>query len=155
MLASVIRDVHCGHRGRSIGVSRDVGENWDFDITLPCTGGSVTELSVTDGCQWRGGDQTNVPQCKSCLLVNIAHLAKFHVFGRSKIKTRHKGSPPAGKKRSKQSGSTMTVSIFAGFGDAVSVNAAVGRDIGHSDLISENGYWVSFGVGYLSPGMRS
>jgi hypothetical protein len=72
-----------------------------------------------------------------------------------KNQTRHKGSPPAGKKRSKQSGSTMMMSIFPGFGDAVSVNAVVGRDIGHSDLISENGYWVSFGVGYLSPGMRS
>jgi hypothetical protein len=30
MLVSIIRDVHCGQRGRSIGVSRDVGENWGF-----------------------------------------------------------------------------------------------------------------------------
>lgn len=61
-LASVIRDVHCGQRGRSIGVSRDGGENWDFDMTPPCKGGSVTELSVTDGCQWRGGDLGKMQQ---------------------------------------------------------------------------------------------
>jgi hypothetical protein len=40
MLVNVIRDVHFGQRGRSIGVSRD-GE--DFDITLPYRGGSVTD----------------------------------------------------------------------------------------------------------------
>ena len=51
MLVSVIRDVHCEQRGRSISVSRGMGENWDFNMTLPWRGGSVTELSVTDNCQ--------------------------------------------------------------------------------------------------------
>jgi hypothetical protein len=88
---SVIRDAHCGQRGRSIGVSRDLGGNSDFDITLPCKGGSVTELSVTDGCRWRGGDRVSMAQCKSCLLVNIAHSPKFSngsgsVSGRSFVR---------------------------------------------------------------------
>jgi hypothetical protein len=60
-------------------------------MTLPCKGGSVTELSVTDGCRWRGGDQANIAQYKSCLLVNIAHSPKFHngygsVSGRSFVR---------------------------------------------------------------------
>jgi hypothetical protein len=67
MLVSVIRDVHCRQRGRSIGVSRDLGENWDFDMTLPGKGGSVTELSVTGNCQWLGGDGITMPQCERYL----------------------------------------------------------------------------------------
>jgi hypothetical protein len=43
MLVSFIRNVHCGQRGRSIGVSRGIGENCNFDMTLPCNGGSVTD----------------------------------------------------------------------------------------------------------------
>jgi hypothetical protein len=52
MLVSFIRNVHCGQRGRSIGVSRGMGENCNFDMTLPCKGGSVTDSRspmVTDG----------------------------------------------------------------------------------------------------------
>jgi hypothetical protein len=61
-------------------------------MTLPCKGGSVTELSVTDGCQRRGGDRTTMPQCKSCLLVNIAHSPKLHTFRCSKIKPGSNGA---------------------------------------------------------------
>jgi hypothetical protein len=60
-------------------------------MTLPCKGGSVTELSVTDGCRWRGGDQANMAQYKSYLVVNIAHSPKFHVLWGSKIRLGKKG----------------------------------------------------------------
>jgi hypothetical protein len=64
-------------------------------------GGSVTELSVTDGCRWRGGDGSIMPQCKSHLLVNIAHSSKFHVFGAAKS-TLAAGEPPAGDRSVKR-----------------------------------------------------
>jgi hypothetical protein len=66
-------------------------------MTLPCRGGSVTELSVTESCQGRGGDWTSVRQRKSDLLVNIAHSPKFHVSRCSKIKLT-KAEPPAGNR---------------------------------------------------------
>ena len=80
MLVSVIRDVHRGQRGRSIGVSRAIGENWDFDMTLPARAGALPNSRSPMVANWRGGDGSNVPQCASCLLVNIAHSPKFHTF---------------------------------------------------------------------------
>jgi hypothetical protein len=61
-------------------------------MTLPCRGGSVTELSVTENCHWRGGDEATMPQCKSHLLVNIAHSPKFNAFPRSEITPGSKGA---------------------------------------------------------------
>jgi hypothetical protein len=45
-------------------------------MTLPCIGGSVTELSVTGGCLWRGDDKGTLSRLGSRILVNTAHLAK-------------------------------------------------------------------------------
>ena len=51
--SSIIRVWQREQRGRSIVVKNC----WMEVMTLPCIqGGSVTELSVTDGCLWRGGD---------------------------------------------------------------------------------------------------
>jgi hypothetical protein len=51
-------------------------------MTLPYRGGSVTELSVTDGCQWRGGDPANIRPRKpfywSILLIH-QNLTRFGV----------------------------------------------------------------------------
>jgi hypothetical protein len=35
MLVSIMRDVQCGQRRRSMGVSCELGENCDFDMTVP------------------------------------------------------------------------------------------------------------------------
>jgi hypothetical protein len=44
-------------------------------------GGSVTDLSVTDGCRWRGGDFNSMLQCEASLLVNIAHSREVNELG--------------------------------------------------------------------------
>jgi hypothetical protein len=45
-------------------------------------GGSITDLSVTDGCRVRCGDRRIVPQRTSGSLVNIAHIPKIILASR-------------------------------------------------------------------------
>ena len=50
---------------------------WVEDTVLSLyRGGSVTELSVTDGCLLAGGDVAILAHCQDPLLVNIAHNQK-------------------------------------------------------------------------------
>jgi hypothetical protein len=55
MRASIMRDVQCEQRGRSIAVK----DCWDEFTMLPL-GGSIYRLSVTDGCRWLGGDAASM-----------------------------------------------------------------------------------------------
>jgi hypothetical protein len=52
---------------------------WVEDTVLSLyRGGSVTELSVTDGCLLAGGDVAILAHCQDPLLVNIAHNQKVN-----------------------------------------------------------------------------
>jgi hypothetical protein len=48
---------------------------------LPALGGSMTELSVTDGCRWRGGDGIRMRRRVPQWLVNIARYSKLYTQG--------------------------------------------------------------------------
>jgi hypothetical protein len=69
------------HPRLAMGTTRALNRGQEFidrghDTSL--SGGSVTELSVTDGYLWRGGDGTIMTHCNPPPLVNIAHSRKFH-----------------------------------------------------------------------------
>ena len=70
--ASIMRDVQRGQRGRSMGVSSEPGENWDFDITPPGVERERAALSVTGCSRRRDDDETIMPQRDADLMVNIA-----------------------------------------------------------------------------------
>jgi hypothetical protein len=72
---SNIRIWQRGQRGRSTAVRNC----WVEDTALPLYGGgSVTELSVTDGCPRSGGDVPLLAHCEAPLLINIAHIQKIN-----------------------------------------------------------------------------
>jgi hypothetical protein len=74
--SSIIRVWQREQRGRSIAVKNC----WVEDTVLPLfIGGSVTGLSVTDGCLWR--ITPRMAHCEASLLVNIAHIPKVNEFG--------------------------------------------------------------------------
>lgn len=56
----------------------------------PCVGREHYRLSVTDGCRWRGGDRTNMPQHNLHLVVKTAHSRKF-LMSEDGSKSAHKG----------------------------------------------------------------
>ena len=78
MLASIMRIVQCGQRGRSMDLSDGPEEKLACGMALPCIGRERAALSVTDSCRRRGGDETSIGFRIRESVVNIAQSSEFH-----------------------------------------------------------------------------
>jgi hypothetical protein len=89
MLASIMRIVQCGQRGRSMDLSDGPEEKLACGMALPCIGRERAALSVTGNCRLRGDDQERVRFPIRESVVNIAHIIKI-----SRMETGfHRGGP--------------------------------------------------------------
>jgi hypothetical protein len=76
MLASIMRIVQCGQRGRSMDLSDGPEEKLACGMALPCIGRERAALSVTDGCRRRGGDGISMRLRGPDSVFNIAHILR-------------------------------------------------------------------------------
>ena len=95
MLASIMRIVQCGQRGRSMDLSDGPEEKLACGMALPCIGRERAALSVTGNCRLRGDDQERVRFPIRESVVNIAHIIKisriedgFHRLDRNRRRLR-------------------------------------------------------------------
>jgi len=78
MLASIMRIVQCGQRGRSMDLSDGPEEKLACGMALPCIGRERAALSVTGNCRLRGVDQKGYASQLGSPWSILLTLSKFH-----------------------------------------------------------------------------